>query len=543
MLTPKILTTLKNYSLSQFYADLIAGVIVGIVALPLAIAFAIASGVSPEKGLYTAIIGGFLISLLGGSRVQIGGPTGAFVVVVSAIVLKYGVDGLTLATIMAGVILAIMGIARVGSMIKFIPHPVVVGFTSGIALIIFSTQVKDFLGLNVAHTPSHFLQQWIVYFQQLPHLQFETLAIAALALLLTLLGPKISKVIPGSLLAIVVTTLLVQFFGLPVETIGDRFGNLSMSFPTPHLPPISFELIRNLMGPAMVIALLGGIEALLSAVVADGMIGGRHRSNMELLGQGIANIITPLFGGIPATGAIARTATNIKSGGRSPVAGIVHALMLLLILLFLGKLAVLIPMSALAAILMVVAYNMSEWRSFTSLLKGPRSDIAVLLSTFLITLFFDLSLAIAVGLVMSSFLFMQRMAEISNISEVTSELNDDLQKEVLMDKLPEGVQLYEINGPFFFGAAQKYKEAMITLGNAPKVLILRLRHVPFMDASGVHVIEEVHHHCLKNNTLFLITDLHTQPLHILKTSGLIEKISRKNVFHTLKKALEHLKAQ
>jgi len=493
VLVPKSITTLKSYNRSQFSADLVAGVIVGIVALPLAIAFAIASGVTPDRGLYTAIIAGFLISALGGSRVQIGGPTGAFVVIVYGIIQRFGIDGLIVATLMAGVILIVLGVARLGAAIKFIPHPVVVGFTSGIAVIIFSSQVKDFLGLKVGTLPAEFIPKWTVMSTHLGSIDGTTAGVSAVALAIMLVWPRVSHRIPGPFVALIVTTALVRFFHLPVETIGTRFGAISASFPHPVLPHVTLEQLTALVAPAFTIALLAAVESLLSAVVADGMIGGRHRSNMELVAQGIANIASPLFGGIPATGAIARTATNVKNGGRTPVAGMVHALTLLLITLFFGRWAALIPLSCLAAILVVVSYHMSEWRTFRSELTAPKSDVVVLLATFILTVIVDLTVAIEVGMVLAAFLFMRRMAEVTNISIVTRELADadgeeEADPNAVRDRsVPNGVEVFEINGPFFFGAAEQFKDTLNQVARKPKVLIIRLRDVPAIDATGLHV--------------------------------------------------------
>jgi SulP family sulfate permease len=543
MLKPKLLTTLRNYSRQQFVADMTSGLIVGVVALPLAIAFAIASGVSPEKGLITAVIAGFLISALGGSRVQIGGPTGAFVVVVYGIVQAHGLAGLTVATIMAGIMLVLMGLARLGSVIKFIPHPVIVGFTSGIAVIIFSSQVKDFLGLTMGAVPADFIEKWGAYWEHGGSINPYALAIGAGTLLIVMVWPKISRRIPGSLVALLLATLAVQLLGLPVETIGSRFGKLAASIPAPTIPPFDLAMIRSLSGPALTIALLAAIESLLSAVVAEGMIGGRHRSNMELVAQGVANIVTPLFGGIPATGAIARTATNIRNGGRTPVAGMVHALVLLLIMLFVGRWASLIPLSCLAAILVVVAYNMSEWRSFQSMLRMPRSDVIVLLTTFGLTVIVDLTVAIEVGVVLAVFLFMRRMALVTNVGVVTRELDDDDDEKDdpgAIDKqdVPEGVEVYEVNGPFFFGAAYKFEEAMNIIERLPKVRILRMRDVPAIDSTGLHVMQEVFTTCRKNGIDFIVSGIHAQPLMAFEQSGLSEMIGEENIFPTIDEALE-----
>lgn len=548
MLTPKLVTTLRNYDRPQFLADLKAGVIVGIVALPLAIAFAIASGVSPDRGLYTAIIAGFLISALGGSRVQIGGPTGAFVVIVYGTVQQHGVEGLMVATIMAGVMLVGLGLVGLGSAIKFIPHPVVTGFTSGIALIIFSSQIRDVLGLEMDAVPVDFLEKWHAYGEALHTLDPVTVAVAALALATLVFWPRVSRKVPGPFVALMGTTVLVHTFGLDVETIGSRFGEISSSFPTPSVPTIDLATVSALIGPAVTIALLGGIESLLSAVVADGMIGGRHRSNMELVGQGVANIVTPLFGGIPATGAIARTATNIKSGGRTPVAGIVHALTLLLITLFFGRWAAYIPFAALGAILIVVAYHMSEWRAFRAEFTAPRSDALVMLTTFSLTVVVDLTVAIQVGLVLAALLFMKRMAEVTNVQAVTRELRDDGDAYATDPNgarrrvVPDGVEVYEINGPFFFGAAGKFKEHVESVLGQPKVLILRLRNVPAIDSTGMHALGQVVKRSRQEGTLVILSDVHAQPMFALAQSYLMDEIGEENVCGDLDTALERARA-
>jgi len=549
---PKLFTTLKSYDRAQFVSDLTAGVIVGIVALPLAIAFAIASGVTPDRGLWTAIIAGFLISALGGSRVQIGGPTGAFVVIVYGIVQTYGVDGLLVATLMAGIILVGMGVAKLGAAIKFIPHPVVTGFTSGIALIIFSSEVKDFLGLRMGAVPPEFLAKWAAFGEHLGTVNPSALLVSGLALAIIVLWPRVSHRIPGPFVALLVTTALAQLLHLPVETIGSRFGAISASIPMPTLPHLSLAQVQGLVGPAFTIAVLGAVESLLSAVVADGMIGGRHRSNMELVAQGIANLVTPLFGGIPATGAIARTATNVKNGGRTPVAGMVHALTLLLITLFVGQWAALIPMATLAAILVVVAYHMSEWRTFRSELRSPKSDVAVLVTTFALTVLVDLTVAIGVGMVLASLLFMRRMAEVTNIGALTRELNDaaDAPEDAADPNsarrrdVPRGVEVYEINGPFFFGAAAAFKDTLAQVAGNPKVLIIRMRAVPAMDSTGIHALRDVVRRSRKDGTLVLLSDVHMQPLVALSRSDALLEIGEGNLFGNLDLALnrarEHL---
>lgn len=542
MFIPKLFVTLKTYTRQQFIADLIAGIIVGIVALPLAIAFAIASGVSPEKGLYTAIIAGFIISAFGGSRVQIGGPTGAFIVIVYGIVQKYGVEGLTMATMIAGVLLIIMGVVRLGSVIKFIPYPLIVGFTSGIALIILSSQVKDFAGIQMGAIPADFTAKWSSYFQHFDTVSWYAIIISVVTVVVTIGFGKITHRIPGSLVAILLTTLAVTLFKLPVETIGSRFGTIPSSLPTPHIAAISWATVQNLIRPAFAIALLGAIESLLSAVVADGMIGGNHKSNMELVAQGIANIVSPIFGGIPATGAIARTATNIKNGGRTPVAGIIHALTLLAIMVLVGKWATLIPLSCLAGILVVVSYNMSEWRSFVSILKTSRSDAAILLATFGLTVFVDLTVAIEVGMVLAAFLFMRRMMQISNVDVVTKDFKDEHEPEdpkaIAKYSIPKGVEVFEINGPFFFGAAYKFKDSMRFIETAPKALIIRMRHVPVIDATGLHTLELVFKEAERMGTRFIISGIQPGVYKELEKSHLIDNIGKENICTVIEDALK-----
>ncbi|PIW65420.1 MAG: sodium-independent anion transporter, partial [Candidatus Omnitrophica bacterium CG12_big_fil_rev_8_21_14_0_65_45_16] len=497
-LKPKLITTLKSYSVETFVSDLIAGVIVGVVAIPLAIAFAIASGVSPEKGLFTAIVAGLLVSAFGGSHVQIGGPTGAFVVIVYGIVHKYGIDGLVISTFMAGILLLIMGFAKFGIVIKFIPRTVIVGFTSGIAVVIFSSQVKDFLGLNVDKVPAEFFEKWRVFYEHMGTVNYYALLLALLTLLIIALWPRVSHKIPGSLVAIVFTSILARLFHMPIETIGSRFGELPHMLPVPQIPKLDFVTIQHLFQPAFTIALLGAIESLLSAVVSDGMIGGRHRSNMELIGQGIANIGSALFGGMPATGAIARTVTNIKNGGRTPVAGIVHAITVLLIMLFFGQWIKLVPLACLAGILVVVAYHMSEWHSFLELCKSGRGGIAVLLATFLVTVIVDLTVAIQLGIVLAAFLFIKRMATVTNIKVLTREIEEEESEEerpINTFAVPAGVEVYEVDGPLFFGAANQLDEVDRAIREKPKVRILRLRDVPIIDSTGLHALKSFYHRC------------------------------------------------
>jgi SulP family sulfate permease len=544
MFKPKIFDTLKSYSLQQFTRDLMAGIIVGLVALPLAIAFAIASGVSPEKGLYTAIIAGFIISALGGSRVQIGGPTGAFIVIVYGIVQVHGVDGLVIATFMAGIILVLMGLARLGSVIKFIPYPLIIGFTSGIALIIFSSEVKDFLGLNMGSVPADFLEKWESYMGHLKSINLYAVLIGFSTLVIISFWPKITRKVPGSLIAILATTIVAQFLKLPVETIGTKFGSIPNSLPIPAFPHMNLATIKILFQPAFTIALLGGIESLLSAVVADGMIGGNHKSNMELVAQGTANIFSSIFGGIPATGAIARTATNIKNGGRTPVAGMVHAAALLFILLFFGKMVALIPMATLAGILIVVAYNMSEWENFLSVLKGPKSDMVILVTTFLLTILIDLTTAIEIGMVLSSFLFMRNMIKFSNVNITTGDIGDGRNdKDSLKDfVIPENVEVFEITGPLFFGATYKFKDAMRFIESPPKVLIIRMRHVPIIDATGIKTLKEVNKESKHRGTKLILSEVHSdQIMEELKEARLLFLIGKANITETFQEAIKRSK--
>ena len=536
---PKLVTTLHGYTREQLVRDLIAGVIVGIVALPLSIAFAIASGVTPDRGLYTAIVAGFVISVLGGSRVQIGGPTGAFVVIVYGIVQRYGVGGLTAATLMAGVLLIGFGLARLGTTIRFIPHPLITGFTAGIAVIIASGEVKDALGLRMGAVPADFIERFHVFGQNMHTVNGAAVGLCLASIVIIVLWPRVSRRIPGPLIALLATTIAAHLFSLDVETIGSRFGRLAASLPHPVLPHLSFADVTTLVRPAFTIALLGAIESLLSAVVSDGMIGGRHRSNMELVAQGVANIASPLFGGIPATGAIARTATNIKNGGRTPVAGIAHAVTVLLVTLFFGRWAALIPMATLAGILLVVAYQMSEWRVFRAELTSPRSDVLVLVATFLLTVLVDLTVAIEVGMVLAAFLFMRRMANMTNVSQMTPEMLDEEGSDELgtFPPLPPGVEIYEINGPFFFGAAETFKDTLARVARKPRVLILRMRRVPVIDATGLHTLTDVVHRSRGDGTLVLLSEVQPQPLQALRRSVLIEEIGEEHLCPTLDAAL------
>ncbi len=535
---PKLFSVLKGYNAQAFQKDLFAGIIVGIVALPLAIAFAVASGVSPEKGLITAIVAGFLISLLGGSRVQIGGPTGAFIVIVYGIVSQYGIDGLMISTFLAGIILIIFGSLRLGAVLKFIPHPLIVGFTSGIALVIFSTQIKGAFGLQIEEIPSEFIEKWICYFSNLSSLNFYALAISGGTILLTIFTGKIIPKIPGSFIAIIVMTALVQIFDLPVNTIESVYGSIPNSFNF-DIPSIDWSNLPNYFQPAITIAILGAIESLLSAVVADGMIGGNHRSNTELIAQGVANIFSPIFGGIPATGAIARTATNVKNGGRTPIAGIIHALTLLLIMLVFGKWAKLIPMSCLAGILIVVSYNMSEWRSFRSILKSSRFDIIVLLTTFFLTVLVDLTVAIEIGIVLAALIFMYRMSRINGVFQPEFE-SDEIQN---YNQIPKEIEIYEISGPFFFAAAKRYQETLRNLKGSTSVLIIRMRHVPFIDATGIRNFTEIIKDLEKRKTKVILSGVNPDVLKEIKRSEIIDFISQKDIHDNFEDALAKAQMQ
>lgn len=539
MFRPKLFTTLKDYSTRQFLADSAAGVVVGIVAIPLAVAFAIASGVTPDKGLLTAVIAGFIVSALGGSRVQIGGPTGAFIVIVYGIVQKYGVDGLILSTCMAGVILMVMGFAGFGTAIKFIPHTVVVGFTSGIAVIIFSSEMKDFLGLRVASLPAEFAHKWQVIFAHAGEANATAVGIACFTTLLIAVWPRISRRFPGAFVALIVTSAAVHFFRWPVETIGSRFGDLPHTIPMPHLPVITLEAVQRLIQPASTIALLGAVESLLSAVVADGMIGSRHRSNTELIAQGVANIACALFGGMPATGAIARTATNVKNGGRTPIAGIIHAITILAAMLFFGQWIKLVPTACLAGILVIVSYNMSEWRSFLEILRGSRGGIVVLLTTFGLTVFADLTVAIEIGMVMAAFVFINRMTQLTSVSVISREIQDSANDDgsSVTVPVPAGVDVFEINGPFFFGVASKFEEVTRVVAKKPVVRVLRLRNVTLIDSTGLRALKSFYHQSQKQGIRLLISGLHGQPMNEMMKSELYDLIGETNVFSALKDAL------
>ncbi|MBS1786673.1 MAG: sulfate permease [Acidobacteria bacterium] len=543
-LQPKLITVFREgYTRKQFTSDLIAGVIVGIVALPLAIAFAIASGVKPEQGLYTAVIAGFIIGALGGTRAQISGPTGAFIVIIYGIVQQYGYDGLAVATIIAGFILVAMGLLRMGAFLKFIPYPVTVGFTTGIALIIFSGQIRDFFGLQMQNVPADFVEKWGAYIHAATSVNWQALVIGAASLAIVFLWPRITPKVPGSLVAIVLATAAVHLLHLNVETIGSRFGSVPNTLPAPHFPHLTWSLITKMFSPAITIALLAAIESLLAAVVADGMMGTRHRSNMELIAQGIGNVISPIFQGIPATGAIARTATNIKSGGRTPIAAIIHAVMLLLIMLFFGRWAALIPMPTLAAILIFVSYNMSEYHAFLKLLKSPKSDVAVLLVTFALTVLIDLTVAIQVGVVLAAFLFLQRMSEVSQVSSLTGNLTEEEEdsvnpRAISKRHVPAGVEVFEVYGSLFFGAIERFKDAMRRVEKKPKVLIIRMRMVPAIDATGLQVLEDVLERTRREGGTLMLTGVAAQPLEAIERSGLLEKIGRKFIFESIDDALE-----
>lgn len=544
MFVPKSIVCLKNYSWPQFSRDLIAGMVVGVVALPLAMAFGIGSGVPPERGLFTAVVAGLLISALGGSRVQIGGPTGAFVVIVAGVVAKYGYDGLVLATVMAGVLLIVMGLSRLGGAVKFIPYPVTAGFTSGIAVVIFSGQINDLLGLGMTKVPSAFHEKWIAYFGSLGAIDWRragpTAGLSVFCLAVLLLWPKLTRRVPAPIVALVAATIgavALGACGLPVETIGTKFGGIPVKAADPQFgtlwSKLNFQSIQDLSGSALVIAVLAAIESLLSAVVADGMIGGRHKPNMELIAQGVANIASPLLGGIPATGAIARTATNIKTGGRTPVAGMVHAVTLLVIMLLCAPLAYYVPLCALAAVLVVVSYGMAEVHKFLTLLRGPRADAVVLVVTFLLTVVFDLTVAVEVGLVLAACLFIKRMADVTNVQAVTREMDDNGEAKdpnaISVRTVPAGVEVYEVNGPFFFGVVDKVKDVLGAVTGKPKVFILRMRHVPMMDATGLHALLELRRSCARQGITLILAEIHTQPFITLDHAGRREEFGADNV--------------
>ena len=551
---PKLFSTVRNYDKKQFTTDLLAGIIVGIVALPLAIAFGIASGVTPEKGIITAIVAGLIVSVFGGSKVQIGGPTGAFIIIIYNIIQQYGFEGLTIATLLAGVFLIMFGVLHLGTIIKYIPYPIVVGFTSGIALTIFTTQIKDLFGLTMTFVPSDFIEKWIAYFSALPTIDWWSAGVGVGSVAVIALWPKISRrsvagKLPGSLIAIILMTvaalLLKQYMGVTsIETIGDRFS-ISNQLPGAQVPSLTWDIIKGLVSPAITIAILGAIESLLSATVADGVIGDRHNSNTELIAQGVANLASPIFGGIPATGAIARTMTNINNGGRTPVAGIIHAAVLLLIFLFLMPLAQYIPMACLAGVLVIVSYNMSGWRSFLSIMKNPKSDVIVLWVTFLLTVIFDLTIAIEVGLICACLLFMRRMAETTDVKVISDEINpeeenSDFQLGNLEHlTIPEGVEVYEINGPYFFGAGNKFEEIMGALRHQrPKVRIIRMRKVPFVDSTGIHNLTNL---CLMSQAegiQVMLSGVNPTVQAVLHKSGFDTMLGEENICSHINIALD-----
>lgn len=552
---PRIIECMKNYSKAQFSSDIMAGIIVGIVAIPLAIAFGIASGVGPTEGLVTAIIAGLIVSVFGGTKVQIGGPTGAFIVIVYGIIQQYGLSGLMIATVMAGVMLILMGFAKLGSIIKFVPYPVIIGFTGGIALTIFSTQMNDFFGLGIDKVPAGFIEKWMCYFENSGAFNVQAFIVSIVSLLIIILTPQISKKIPGSLVAIVIVTLVVwlmkRYTGLcdGIKTIGDIYA-LPSGIPAPALPEMTltegesvWTVVRSLMPAAFTIAMLGAIESLLSAMVVDGVISDKHNSNTELIGQGIANMVVPFFGGIPATGAIARTMTNVNNGGRTPIAGVVHAVVLLLVLLFMGPLVGLIPMPCLAAVLVMVAYNMSGWRTFVSLAKGPKSDFAVLMVTFVLTVIFDLTIAIEVGLLLAIVLFLKRTSEAVSIKHFQNELDPTLESDMHITAeehlvIPAGVDVYEIDGPYFFGIANKFDEIMSRTASKPRVRIIRMRRVPFMDSTGIHNLEVLVTQSQKENIHIVLSGVKPQVRATLEHAGFTKLLSAENICDNIHLALE-----
>ena len=547
---PRLLTSLKNYNKKTLTADIMAGIIVGIVALPLAIAFGIASGVTPEKGIITAIVAGFIVSAFGGSRVQIGGPTGAFIIIIYGIIQQYGFQGLTIATLMAGFFLILFGLLRLGTIIKYIPYPIIVGFTSGIAVTIFTTQIKDLFGLQLASVPSDFVEKWIVYAQNADSADLWSSIVGIVSVIIIAITPRFSKKIPGSLIAIILMTvfalILKNYCGVTsIETIGDRF-TINAQLPEAQLPGLNWETIKSLVSPALTIAILGAIESLLSATVADGVIGDHHDSNTELIGQGLANLATPLFGGIPATGAIARTMTNINNGGKTPVAGIIHAIVLVLIFLFLMPLAKYIPMACLAGVLVVVSYGMCGWRSFIALMKNPKSDVTVLLITFFLTIIFDLTIAIEVGLIIACLLFMKRMSETTDVKVIMDEIDPNDESDIKLENnehliIPNGVEVYEINGPYFFGAGNRFEEIMASFGDRPKVRIIRMRKVPFVDSTGIHNLTNLCIMSQKEGILFVLSGVNPKVHAVLARSGFYELIGEENICSHINIALEKAK--
>lgn len=545
MFHPELLKTLKKYNLKTFIGDLSAGLIVVVVALPLAIAFAIASGVSPERGIFTAIIGGFIISAFGGSRVQIGGPSGTFAVVVFALVSQYQYSGLVIITVMAGIILLLLGIFKLGGLVRFMPYTIITGFTAGAAVLICTSQLGDFFGLTVAKMPPDFTGKIIAYAGSLHDFNLASFLTTIGSLAIIIIWPKVNKKIPAALVAIIIATLVVTFFNIPVATIGSRFGSIPSSFPFPYFPPVTLEILQDLVPPAFSLALLIAIESLLSAVVADGMTGYKHNSNTELIAHGFANLVSPIFGGIPATAAVARTATNIKNGGKTPIAGIVNSLVLLLIMLFLGRFAVYIPMSTLASILVVVSYNMSGITAIKSVLKGQKSDSIVMIVTFIVTVFISMTLAIEVGLILAAFFFIRKMIEVSTVSTLKNEMADadaDVNKvdanSFNLRNIPKKVLVYEIEGPLFFGSIQKFEQAMAMVEFEYKVMILRMRSTLYVDAGGLNIIAQLNEDCRQKNITLLVSDIHTQPFMLAHQTGLDKKIGDGNIFGNLDEALE-----
>ena len=547
---PRLLTSLKNYNKKTLTADIMAGIIVGIVALPLAIAFGIASGVTPEKGIITAIVAGFIVSAFGGSRVQIGGPTGAFIIIIYGIIQQYGFQGLTIATLMAGFFLILFGLLRLGTIIKYIPYPIIVGFTSGIAVTIFTTQIKDLFGLQLASVPSDFVEKWIVYARNADSADLWSSIVGIVSVIIIAITPRFSKKIPGSLIAIILMTVLAlilkNYCGVTsIETIGDRF-TINAQLPEAQLPGLNWETIKSLVSPALTIAILGAIESLLSATVADGVIGDHHDSNTELIGQGLANLATPLFGGIPATGAIARTMTNINNGGKTPIAGIIHAIVLVLIFLFLMPLAKYIPMACLAGVLVVVSYGMCGGRSFIALMKNPKSDVTVLLITFFLTIIFDLTIAIEVGLIIACLLFMKRMSETTDVKVIMDEIDPNDESDIKLENNehlinPDGGEVYEINGPYFFGAGNRFEEIMASFGDRPKVRIIRMRKVPFVDSTGIHNLTNLCIMSQKEGIQIVLSGVNPKVHAVLARSGFYELIGEENICSHINIALEKAK--
>ena len=545
---PQLVSAIRNYNKKTFMSDLMAGIIVGIVALPLAIAFGIASGVTPEKGIITAIVAGFIISLLGGSKVQIGGPTGAFIIIIYGIIQQYGFEGLTIATLMAGAFLILFGVLHLGTIIKFIPYPIVVGFTSGIAVTIFTTQIKDLFGLSIDKVPSDFIEKWWCYLCNFGTIDWWCAAVGILSVVIIAVTPKFSKKIPGSLVAIIVMTvaalLLKQFAGVTtIETIGDRFS-VSNAIPEAHMPELTWDTIKSLVAPALTIAVLGAIESLLSATVADGVIGDHHNSNTELIAQGVANLASPIFGGIPATGAIARTMTNINNGVKTPIAGIIHAVVLLLIFLFFMPLAKYIPMACLAGVLVIVSYGMCGWRSFLALMKNPKSDVSVLLITFFLTIIFDLTVAIEVGLIIACLLFMKRVSEMTDVKVIMNEINEE--SDIIKGNLehitiPKGVEVYEINGPYFFGAGNRFEEIMAAFGDRPKVRVIRMRKVPFIDSTGIHNLTNLCEMSRKENIQVVLSGVNPSVHAALEKAGFYASVGKENICSHINLALERAK--